>query len=106
MALHKDRAHAKLFGVCAGIAKFWGQDVTLVRVMTVFFSFMFPPTVFFYVLLAFLLSDTPQQDDTVEFKQALDALEQDLKLIETHVLQLEDYVTSDAFALHKKLWDL
>ncbi len=105
MALHKDSAHAKLFGVCAGIAQFWGADVTLIRVMTVFFSFMFPPSVFFYVLLAFLLSDAPQAKDD-SFSQALDALEQDFKLIETHVRQLEDYVTSDAFALHKKLWDL
>lgn len=104
MGLYKDRAHAKLFGVCAGVAKFWGQDVTLVRVLTVFFSFMFPPAVFFYLLLALVLSDAPQ--DNVDFEQALDALEQDLKLIETHVLQLEDYVTSDAFALHKKLWEL
>jgi len=103
MALYKDRAHAKLFGVCAGIAKFWGVDTSLVRVMTVFFSFMFPPSVFFYMLLAFLLDDAPQDDS---FRQALDALEQDFKLIETHVLQLEDYVTSDAFALQKKLWDL
>lgn len=103
MALYKDRAHAKLFGVCAGIAKFWGLDASLVRVMTVFFSFMFPPSVFFYMLLAFLLDDAPQDDS---FRQALDALEQDFKLIETHVLQLEDYVTSDAFALQKKLWDL
>ena len=103
MALHKDSAHAKLFGVCAGIAQFWGMDVALIRIMTVFFSFMFPPTVFFYVLLAFLLSDVPQ-DDT--FSQALEVLEQDFKLIENHVLQLENYVTSDAFALHKKLWDL
>ena len=105
MALHKDSAHAKLFGVCAGIAQFWGMDVALIRIMTVFLSFMFPPTVFFYVLLAFLLNDAPQaKDDT--FKQALDTLEQDFKLIEIHVLQLEDYVTSDAFALSKKLGNL
>ena len=103
MALYKNSNQAKLFGVCAGIAQFWGADVALVRIMTVFFSFVFPPTVFFYVLLAFLLSNAPQDDS---FSRALEVLEQDFKLIEMHVLQLEDYVTSDAFALHKKLWDL
>ncbi|MDD2816801.1 MAG: PspC domain-containing protein [Thiotrichaceae bacterium] len=103
MALHKNQNQAKLFGVCAGIAQYWGADVALIRIMTVFFSFIFPPTVFFYVLLAFLLSNAPQDDS---FSQALEVLEQDFKLIEMHVLQLEDYVTSDAFALHKKLWDL
>lgn len=107
MPLYKNSSQAKLFGVCAGLAEFWGLDVGLVRIACVFFSFMFPPTLFSYLLLASILSDTPHSKvQSDNFNAALDSVEQQLQFIEQHVLQLENYVTSDSFALQKKLWEL
>lgn len=46
-----DKEHKKVAGVCAGIADYWGIDVTLVRVLTVLSPFIVGP----FVLLGYLL---------------------------------------------------
>lgn len=53
--LVRDRAHAKLGGVCGGLANYFDVDPTLVRVLYVAATFLtgFFPGVFLYVVLAF-----------------------------------------------------
>ena len=56
MALMKDTKNSMITGVCAGIAKATGVDVTIVRLLTVL-SFLISGSLTFwiYVLLAILL---------------------------------------------------
>lgn len=48
--------NAMLFGICAGVAKYFDVDVTLVRAATVILSFLSVGTfVLIYVALAFVI---------------------------------------------------
>lgn len=56
MNLKRDMSNAKLFGVCAGLAKHLNADVTLVRLVTAL-SFLLTGSVTFwaYVIAAIVL---------------------------------------------------
>lgn len=52
----RSRADRRLFGVCGGIAYYFGVDSTVIRIITVLLLFATPPTVALaYVLLALLV---------------------------------------------------
>ena len=59
--LYKNRENKVLCGVCAGIADYFGFDVTLTRVLAVLSQFMFPATFLVYIALCILLPDRPDQ---------------------------------------------
>jgi len=59
--LHRDPYRGKVSGVCAGIADYYGLNVTLIRVLmfgSLFFSF--PLTIGGYILATFLLKPLPE----------------------------------------------
>lgn len=77
--LQRNRQRRRLAGVCAGIADYFGVDVTLVRflfVLSVFFSFSL--TVWIYLALWFLLPagpETPMPDVSWRLSRELKRIE-------------------------------
>lgn len=57
--LYKDRKNEKLCGVCAGIAKYFSIDVTLVRLGLVAFCVLGGSGVLAYIVCAIVIPDEP-----------------------------------------------
>lgn len=57
--LYKDRKNEKLCGVCAGIAKFFSLDPTLIRVAWVLFCVLGGSGVLAYIICAIVMPDEP-----------------------------------------------
>ena len=57
--LYKDRKNEKLCGVCAGIAKYFSIDVTLVRLGLVAFCVLGGSGVLAYIVCAIIIPDEP-----------------------------------------------
>ena len=57
--LYKDRKNEKLCGVCAGIAKYFSIDVTLVRLGLVAFCILGGSGVLAYIVCALIIPDEP-----------------------------------------------
>lgn len=56
-----DKDNKKVAGVCAGIADYWGIDVTLVRVLTVISPFIVGPFILLgYFLMAWIAPARPR----------------------------------------------
>jgi phage shock protein C len=55
-----DKANGKLMGVCAGIARMTGWDVTVVRVATVVAALIVHPLVLVYFVAAWVAHDRPR----------------------------------------------
>lgn len=54
--LTKDRSHAMLCGVCAGLAEYAGIDVTIVRLLTVLLAFTSIGLIL-YIIAAIIMPD-------------------------------------------------
>jgi len=115
--LYRNSQKGKLFGVCAGWAEFLQQDVGVVRTLTIIFA-LFPITafitVFSYIVMAMMLDDKPMpvvvETKKVDVNQnpteALDEIEEMLETLETKIMNVEHYVTSESFEFQCKLWAL
>ena len=57
--LYKDKKNEKLCGVCAGIAKYFSIDVTLVRLGLVAFCVLGGSGVLAYIVCAIIIPDEP-----------------------------------------------
>lgn len=57
--LYKDKKNGKLFGVCAGIAEYFGVDVTLVRIGFVAFTVAYGVGLVVYLAAAIMLPEKP-----------------------------------------------
>ena len=57
--LYKDKKNEKLCGVCAGIAKYFSIDVTLVRLGLVAFCVLGGSGVLAYIVCAIIMPDEP-----------------------------------------------
>jgi phage shock protein C len=111
--LYRNRQNGKILGVCAGLADFYGWPVGVVRFLWLVALFPFS---FFSLLLYFGLGfflpvkpDTPLQsaalDTTSEAAlRQLNELEREYGVLNQRLSLLEDYVTSDHFNLHRKIW--
>jgi phage shock protein C len=103
LPLYKDPLNGVLFGVCAGFAKYFNINVSLIRL---FFLMSFLLTWIIYVTLALVLKNKPV-DYTFTPSTAnltLDALEKKIQRIDQSIILMEIYVTSDAFEWQRKLW--
>lgn len=101
-------------GVCAGIARYTGIPVMLVRVLAILALFMgaFIITVAVYFLLAFILDEAPAADASYysrareqgyySSKQVIEQLEGEIKRSEAKLRELERYVTSDTFKVESR----
>ena len=57
--LYKDRTNQKLCGVCAGIAKYFSIDPTLVRLGLVAFCLLGGSGILAYIICAIVIPDEP-----------------------------------------------
>lgn len=115
--LYRNSKQGKLLGVCAGWAEFLQQDVGVIRTLTVIFA-LFPLTafitIFSYIVMAIMLDDKPipavvkvkKADVNKNPTEALDEVEEILESLETKIMNVEHYVTSESFEFQCKLWAL
>ena len=57
--LYKDHANEKLCGVCAGIAKYFNLDPTIVRLALVLFCLLGGSGILAYIIFAIVMPDEP-----------------------------------------------
>ncbi len=107
-ALYKNKNTGLLTGVCAGIADFVGIHVGIIRLITVFLSFLLPLTWLIYVVMAFLLpvKPLPVQRTGIHLRQELDQIQAQLSKSERKLLNMEAYITSDEFEFQRKIDEL
>jgi phage shock protein C len=107
-----------LFGVCAGLAEYFGFDVTIVRVLVVLGAlFFFPMFLIAYLLLALLLPAKPAAPDDAavdpvqrkvrsEPHDTLGSVRYRFRDLDVRLQRLEKYVTSERFKLDREFRDL
>lgn len=117
---YRDMDNAKCCGVCSGIARYFGFDVTVVRIITVIACFLFPPTVFItYCAMAILVPKGPRmkrKPDRREekFRQrarrapstTASMVRHKFRELDSRVQKLERYVTSPKMNLEQEFEDL
>ena len=57
--LYKDHANQKLRGVCAGIAKYFNLDPTIIRLALVAFCLLGGSGILAYIIFAIVMPDEP-----------------------------------------------
>ncbi|MBQ7740767.1 MAG: PspC domain-containing protein [Eubacterium sp.] len=66
--LYKDRKNEKLCGVCAGLAKYFDMDVTIIRILWIIITLAGGSGVIAYIVCALVMPDEPPEGYTeVEF---------------------------------------
>ncbi|WP_353569962.1 PspC domain-containing protein [Candidatus Albibeggiatoa sp. nov. BB20] len=111
--LYRNSQQGKLFGVCAGWAEFLQQDVGVIRTLVIIFG-LFPLTSFItiasYIVMSLMLEDkSPEPEKLVTNSnptELLNDIETQLNGLETKIVNLENYVISEAFEFQCKLWTL
>jgi len=116
--LYRDRKNGKLLGVCAGFGDYSGIDPNLIRGAWIIFIFMsFFLGIILYFAFGLILEDKPYSADSTDLVAQennrpdaviarIDRLSADMAGLETALIRLEAYVTSDAFTLQRKIWQL
>jgi phage shock protein C len=116
--LYRSRRRAVLFGVCAGIADYFGFNVTATRVLVVIGSFVsFPLIPIAYVAFAFLLpakpeelEDSPREPVTRRVRsdphETLGNVRYRFRDLDARLQRLEKYVTSNRFQLDREFREL
>jgi phage shock protein C len=117
--LYRDTENARVAGVCAGIADYFGVRRRMVRIAAVLcLIFFFVPTALTYIALTVLLPKKPPQlyrspEEEVFWRgvathpdDTLKALRQKFTELEQRLGSMETAVTSQDFDLHRKFRDL
>ena len=119
--LYRDRENGMVAGVCAGIADYFGFDVTITRIIVAIGLFVFlPTTLIAYIVLALLLPTKPREaarsrDDTSETLQrsvrssphsTLDNIRHRFREVDGRLQRLEKYMTSKRFKLDREFESL
>lgn len=114
---YRDRRNGKIAGVCAGLADYFGFDVTITRVLAVIAFFVAPPVaLLLYFGLVLLVPATDLGGDVTPperkaFRQTLRAspattvtdVKRSLLRLDARLARLERYVTSSQFELDQKI---
>lgn len=114
--LYRDREHKLVFGVCAGIADYFGFDIAVTRVVVlVGLVFFLPPTLISYIVLALLLPKKPYEERTRADVSAslqrsvrsspqatLENIRHRCREIDARLQRLEKYMTSKRFELDRE----
>ena len=115
--LYKDTSSKLVAGVCAGVADYFGFDVTITRLIVLAGLFLFPPaTLVGYVILAALLPRKPafpergREDITPSLRRSvrsspqatLDDIRHRFRELEGRLQRLEKYLTSKRFELDRE----
>lgn len=117
--LYRNTDRRVLFGVCAGLADYFGISRFLVRILAVIALFMFPPPALFCYFMAALLipraPDYPYESDAekefwrqVRLKpsETLSRLRHRYREQEQRIRNMEAFVTSSEAKLHRAFRDL
>lgn len=59
--LYKDPSDQMIAGVCSGLGKYLGVDVTLMRIIFVAFSLLGGPGLLVYIVLAIVMKKPPSE---------------------------------------------
>lgn len=59
--LYKDPSDQMIAGVCSGLGKYLGVDVTLMRIIFVVFSLLGGPGLLIYIVLAIVMKKPPSE---------------------------------------------
>lgn len=116
--LYRDKRHAVLAGVCAGIADYFGFNRKAVRVvfaLTVLFPPFLPFVIVSYIVLAIVLPKKPDElygdTEKAEFWRGVSnapadvfsALSHRFKALNMRLEKMEAYVTSKEFSFDREL---
>ncbi|WP_417320461.1 envelope stress response membrane protein PspC [Emcibacter sp.] len=118
--LYLDKKNAKISGVCAGLADYFGMDVTLIRIITViaFIFFGGPLILIGYILLAWMLDPRPidlyhtekegefWKNVRVKPRNTIRDVRYKFREIEKRLRAAEAHITSSEYKLHKEFRDL
>lgn len=124
--LYREPANGKIFGVCAGLGRYFGMETWWVRIIAVSVFLLGGGilVLFAYVGLALMLDKRPASLDTEEqsnfdhsikskpWKQGqsptelLQDLDKEFTTLETKVRDMEAYVTSDAYKVNREFRNL
>jgi len=112
--LYRDTENAKLAGVCAGIATYFGFNVGALRLIWGIGFLFFWPLVVYFILVMLIpkmpenLFNSPEQRDfyrgvNTDPKQTLGNLKLRFKDLDLRLQQMEKHVTSKAFDFDREL---
>jgi phage shock protein C len=115
--LYRDRENGVFFGVCAGLADYFGFDLKITRISVAALGFIFFPTVLIlYVILGLLLDPAPprpqarvREDDELrrrvraEPHSTLSSVRHRFRDLDRRLQRLEKYVTSRKFDLEREI---
>lgn len=117
--LYRNTEKGVIFGVCAGLADYFGISRFIVRIVAVIALFMFTaPVVFCYFMAALLISRAPsyhyESDAEKEFwrqlrlkpSESLSRLRHRYREQEQRIRSMEAFVTSSEAKLHRAFRDL
>jgi phage shock protein C len=116
--LYRIPRRGMIFGVCAGLADYFGFDLTVTRVLGVLAALFSPPLVVVaYILLGFLLpvrtySASEQGTDPVQRQVrsnphgSLSNVRYRFRDLDVRLQRLEKYVTSDRYRLDREFEQL
>ena len=114
----RDPKHGIFGGVCAGIANYFGFDVTAVRLVTFFSMLFFQTLCLVYILLVFIVPRQPNTPERTAAERAFDrAMRRAPKAtfaevryrfrdMEARLQKMERYVTSKRFQLDREFENL
>jgi phage shock protein C len=116
--LYRDSEHGKIFGVCAGVADYFGIGRGKVRLATLALCCFMPMTILVYLVLAYLLPRKPREmykdsqeeqmwrDIRVEPATTFGRVRHRFRELEAKLQRIERYVTSSRFKLDRDFRDL
>lgn len=117
--LYRDPDHGVIFGVCAGIADYFGFNLTVTRVLVIVAAlFSFPLVLTIYLVLALLLPKDPRprpgpgEFESVERRvraephATLSSLRYRYQDMDARLQRLEKYVTSRRYKLDREFEQL
>ncbi len=118
--LHRDTENGILFGVCAGLADYFGIEAWKIRAAAVLLLFFFPPwAVISYLAASIFVPRRPERRpyrsrDEEEFwrsvsgrpEQTFSTLRYRFRALEERLAGLERHVTSDEFKLNRAFRDI
>jgi phage shock protein C len=115
---YRDPVNGKIGGVCAGLAEYFGFDLTLTRILAVISLFMFPATFVAYIVLWILMPTKPRElyrdEDDRDFWRGvrvspaatLSDVRHRFRQADARLQRMERYVTSRNFQLDREFEDL
>lgn len=106
---------AKVLGVCAGVADYFGFDRNVVRAVTAACAFFFPTTIVAYFILGMVLEQESEQESRTSTYQSelrrrvrsephstLSSQRHRFRELDRRLQKLEKYVTSKRFRLDRE----